>query len=85
MKLCVEWENTNTSWLIDIHYVKISTHSYIATHVKCEVKTYWDMEMGYLWIGCLWLKWVGQLWQSELLLFERYALVFRGVPFAVIA
>ena len=33
--------------------------------LKCEVKTWWDMGMGHLWlkwVGHLWLKWVGHLW-----------------------
>ena len=40
------------------------------------------------WVRHLQLRWVGQLWQTELLFFGRYAqktLVFRGVPFLVLA
>ena len=51
----------------------------------------WLKWVGHLWLKWvehLWLKWVGQLWQSKLLFFGRYAqktLVFRGVPFPVLA
>ena len=31
------------------------------------------------WVGLLQLRWVGQLWQSELLLFERYAQTNTGL------
>ena len=31
------------------------------------------------WVGLLQLRWVGQLWQSELLLFGRYAQTNTGL------
>ena len=40
LKLCVEWGTINTGWHIDVRYVKL-----FCTHMKCEVKTEWDMEI----------------------------------------
>ena len=51
----------------------------------------WLKWVGHLDLGQLQLRWVGQLRQSKFLFFGRYAqkkkksLVFRGVPFPVIA
>ena len=67
-KSCVEWGSTNTSWHINVHYVKIFMHT---QSVKLK-----HMGMGHIWlkwVGHLWLKWVGQLWKSKLLFFGKYA------------
>ena len=47
----------------------------------------WVGHLGLKWVGHLWLKWVGQLWQSEILFLDmlKKSLVFRGVPFPVLA
>ena len=66
---CVSSRGAPTPLAHRCHDVKISTH---ISSVK--FKTWWNMGVGHLW-----LKWVGQLWQSKL------SLVFRGVPFPVLA
>ena len=74
-KLFVEWGSTNTGWHINVHHVN-------------------NFAMEHLWVngwGIYGLKLVGQLWLkcvAQLCLFWKYAqkvLVFRGVPFLVIA
>ena len=63
-------------------------------HKQCEVKHTRDTGMEHLWVNgwsIYGLKLVGQLWLkcvAQLCLFWKYAqkvLVFRGVPFLVIA
>ena len=57
---------------INIHDVKISTHIYM--YIKYEVKKWWDMEMGHLW-----LKWMGEGFMSLHCLFPGlFWEVFQG-------